>query len=143
MYVMKLNSSFALPSLVCLLLSCLFLVPVKGTAQSSGNIFALENTGIQGKTDVMAYLVRNGNEENYTLKVDNPSRKKLKIYLFADGVRYSYYASAPRVSKLFDFNGAEDGVYTFVIQDGKTRLRKDIEITTIVLTKKEIRVASR
>ena len=72
----------------------------------------------------MAYLVHDGNDENYTLKVDNPSRKKLKIYLYAGGVRYSYYASAPHVSKLFDFNGAEDGVYTFVIKDGKTKIEK-------------------
>ena len=140
---MKLNFRFTLPSLVILLFSGLFFIPVKGTAQSAENTYALENAGTLGKTDVMAYLVRDGNNENYTLKVDNPSRKKLKIYLYAGGVRYSYYASAPHVSKLFDFNGAEDGVYTFIIQDGKTRLKKDIEISTIVLTKKEIRVASR
>lgn len=136
---MKLNARFALQSFVCLLLSGLFLIPMKGTSQTPINTYALESTDPSTKTDVSAFLVHDADSERYTLTVTNPSQKKLKIYFYANGIKYAYRASLRSFNKPFDLKAADDGVYTFAIQDGKTRLKTDVEIKTIYEIKREIR----
>ena len=42
-------------------------------------------------------------------------------------------------TKLFDLTGVDDGVYTFAVLDGKDRLKADVEIKTVYVTRKEIR----
>lgn len=140
---MKLKSHFAFQALVaCLMISGLFFIPSKGMSQTSLNTYALSSSQA-AKTDVIANLVYDSNLERYTLSVSNPSKRKLRIFFYADGVRYVYRASQAKFAKPFDMRGANDGVYTFGIQDGKAILKKDVQIKTTQVTKRETIFAAR
>lgn len=141
---MKLRLNFAFQAFfTCLLISGLLLIPTKGTAQSSINSYALSSENVSATTDVSAKLLYDSNTERYTLAVDNPSGKKLKIYFYAGGTKYIYRSSLTRFHKPFDLKGAEDGVYTFGIQDGQAILKTDVRIKTTHMTKREAIIASR
>jgi hypothetical protein len=140
---MKLNSGLVFKAFASFLLSSLFFIPMKGTSQSPAKTtYALEAVTPSEKTDVKAYLEYDGISETYTLKVINPSQRRLKIYFFIDGMRYDYRASSVNFSKPFDLKGADDGKYTFAVQDGKARLKTDVRIKTIHVTQREVRFAS-
>jgi len=128
--------------IVCLLISGSFLITTKTNAQTAVNTYALSNDNVSAATDVSAQLLYDRDTERYTLTVLNPSRKKLKIYFYAGGAKYIYRASLKKFSKPFDLKGAEDGIYTFGIQDGKALLKTDVRIKTTHMTKREAIIAS-
>ncbi|MBL7697371.1 MAG: hypothetical protein JNK79_04415 [Chitinophagaceae bacterium] len=141
---MKPKSRFVFQALVaCLMLTGLFFLPKKGISQSWLSTYALSSSNASVATDVVANLVYDSNLERYTLSVINPSRKKLKIFFYAGGIKYVYRASLAKFVKPFDMNGADDGIYTFAIQDGKALLKKDVEIKTTLIRKRETIFASR
>jgi hypothetical protein len=140
---MKIVSHFTWQLAVCLLLSCSFMMPMNARSQSPVSAYALESSNPGHTTDVIAYVVHDSKNEKYTLSVVNPSQKKLKIYFYAGGIKYAYRASSRKFSKPFDLTGADDGVYAFVIQDGKARLKTEVQINTLYVTKKEIKFLSR
>lgn len=141
---MKLKSRFAYQAFVaCMLISGLFFVPAESKSQTPLTTHALISTSASTPTDVSAYLLYDHDLERYTLTGINPSKRKLKIYFYAGGTKYVYRVSSDSFSKPFDLKGADDGVYSFAVQDGKTILKTDVKIETRTFTKREAVFASR
>jgi len=70
------------------------------------------------------------------LAIENPLRQKTKIYLMDkdNNVLFDEYSlSSMKYIKFFDLSNLADGNYTFVVESGKDKMKKDFSISTKTL----------
>lgn len=72
----------------------------------------------------------------FKLAIENPLRLKTKIYLMDkdNNVLFDEYSSSSmKYIKFFDLSNLADGNYTFVVESGKDKMKKDFSISTKTL----------
>ncbi|MDZ7933878.1 MAG: hypothetical protein U5M51_02680 [Emticicia sp.] len=72
----------------------------------------------------------------FRLAFENPLRQKTKIYLLDkdSNVLFDEYTYGnTQYVRVFNFSNLADGEYTFVVETGKEKLKKDFAITTKTL----------
>ncbi len=79
---------------------------------------------------------RHDNDEKITVHIDNPGRKNLRIALNGpDGIMLDNFFTGRKflkISKGYNFSGAEEGLYTLVISDGAQKITRTIKFERVV-----------
>lgn len=69
------------------------------------------------------------------LHIDNPEKKNLSVSLNGpDGIMIDNFSTGRKyvkTSKNYNFSGAEEGMYTLVISDGRNRIKHNIKFERI------------
>ncbi|MEO5681676.1 MAG: hypothetical protein ABIQ88_03490 [Chitinophagaceae bacterium] len=70
------------------------------------------------------------------IRIENPGRKNLSLTLHGpDGnILDNFFTGRKfiKMSKDYNFSGAEEGVYSIVISDGKTKIKKQVKLERIM-----------
>lgn len=108
----------------------------QGMAQAK----AVSGTPAAGKTTSTAKVtnlsVQDMGSLRFKLAFENPLRQKTKIYLLDkdNNVLFDEYAYGDtQYIRAFNLSNLVDGEYTFVVETGKEKLKKDFAITTKTL----------
>ncbi len=95
---------------------------------------------VSGKTSSTATVtnlsVQDMGSLRFKLAFENPLRQKTKIYLLdkENNVLFDEYAFGnTQYVRAFNLSNLVDGEYTFVVESGKDKLKKDFAITTKTL----------
>ncbi len=77
-----------------------------------------------------------GSDEVISAVIDNPERKNLFVSLVGpDGATIDNFYTGRRnvkMNKTYNFTGADEGLYTLVISDGKQRIKKQVKLERVV-----------
>jgi len=80
-------------------------------------------------------LQQQGTEDIVTVNIENPGRKNLSISLNGpDGIMLDNFFTGRKfvkMSKNYNFAGADEGLYTLVISDGANTMRRKIKFERI------------
>lgn len=95
------------------------------TKATSGKVSSLKNANTLSVQDLGSL--------RFKLTFENPLRQKTQIYLLDkyNEVYYEAYSSGEETYiKAFNLKNLADGEYTFVVEIGKEKLKKDLTIST-------------
>jgi hypothetical protein len=101
----------------------------------AGHPVVMENT--VKEDDFSIEIIRESNREAVQVIIKNPGKKNLTASLHdPDGtVIDNFFAGKnnSEISKVYNFTGADLGVYTITVSDGKEKIKKQIKLESVIM----------
>jgi hypothetical protein len=93
-------------------------------------------THILAENNFSLELTRQGNDEVICASIENRGRKNLSVTLNGpDGAVMDNFFTGRKfvkMSKTYNFSAAEEGLYTIVISDGITKIKRQIKLERVI-----------